>query len=99
MSSTIPTTSGGTQPLDPYKAKSVDDDLPLSQKITDLSTFITEQKFGMLTTKSSDDDLLTSRCMALAGKVIILPPKSHTQIYLIILMNDNNDNRNAATRP
>ncbi|GLA48291.1 hypothetical protein AnigIFM63604_003436 [Aspergillus niger] len=67
MSSTIPTTSG-TQPLDPYKAKSLDDDLPLAQKITDLSTFITEQKFGMLTTKSSEDDLLTSRCMALAGK-------------------------------
>lgn len=68
MSTTIPTTSG-TQPLDPYKAKSLDEDIPLSQKITDLSTFITEQKFGMLTTKSSDDDLLTSRCMALAGKV------------------------------
>lgn len=74
MSTTIPTTSG-TQPLDPYKAKSLDEDIPLSQKITDLSTFITEQKFGMLTTKSSEDDLLTSRCMALAGKVN--PPSPH----------------------
>ncbi|OOG00695.1 hypothetical protein ASPCADRAFT_125705 [Aspergillus carbonarius ITEM 5010] len=66
MSNTqTPTT--GTQPLDPYKAKSVEDP-PLEQKISDLSTFIKEQKFGMLTTKSSDDDLLTSRCMALAGQ-------------------------------
>ncbi|PWY94724.1 blue light-inducible protein Bli-3 [Aspergillus sclerotioniger CBS 115572] len=65
--SNIQTPTTGTQPLDPYKAKSVEDP-PLEQKISDLSTFINEQKFGMLTTKSSEDDLLTSRCMALAGQ-------------------------------
>jgi len=64
MSSTI-NTSSGTQPVDPYKAKNTDD-APLQTKVEDLVKFINDQKFGMLTTKSSDSDLLASRCMALA---------------------------------
>ncbi|KAG2415137.1 hypothetical protein HFD88_006328 [Aspergillus terreus] len=66
MSSTI-NTSTGNQPVDPYKSKSAEDP-PLEQKIEDLVDFISETKYGMLTTKMSDSDLLTSRCMALAGK-------------------------------
>ncbi|KAF9890329.1 hypothetical protein FE257_005995 [Aspergillus nanangensis] len=66
MSSTIPS-STGNQPLDPYKDQSKEDP-PLPQKIEDLVDFISEAKYGMLTTKMSDSDLLTSRCMALAGK-------------------------------
>ncbi|KAF7588525.1 hypothetical protein BBP40_005552 [Aspergillus hancockii] len=66
MSSTIHTTAG-EKPIDPYKAKNIEDP-PLAQKIEDLVDFISEAKFGMLTTKISGSDLLTSRCMALAGK-------------------------------
>lgn len=68
MAATI-NTSAGTKPLDPYTAKS-HEDLPLEQKIEDLSAFISEIKYGMLTTKmSTAPDLLESRCMALAGMV------------------------------
>ncbi|KAL1985837.1 hypothetical protein VTN96DRAFT_7329 [Rasamsonia emersonii] len=65
MSSTIKT-SAGTQPIDPYKAKNYENP-PLQEKVDDLVKFINEVKYGMLTTKASDSDLLTSRCMALAG--------------------------------
>jgi hypothetical protein len=75
MSATIHT-SAGDKPIDPYKAKSLEDP-PLDQKIEDLVDFISEAKFGMLTTKIAGSELLTSRCMALAGKVCalsLLPP-------------------------
>lgn len=62
-------TSAGTKPVDPYKAKSFEA-TSLDKKIEDLVNFISDIKYGMLTTKmSSDPDLLTSRCMAIAGKV------------------------------
>lgn len=62
-------TSAGTKPVDPYVAKSFEDP-SLDEKVEDLVKFIKEIKYGMLTTKvSSDSDLLTSRCMALAGTV------------------------------
>lgn len=61
-------TESGNQPVDPYKSKSAEDP-PLAQKVEDLVDFISESKYGMLTTKMSDSELLTSRCMALAGKV------------------------------
>lgn len=61
-------TATGNHPLDPYKTQNLEDP-PLPQKISELSAFITEVKFGMLTTKQSDGDFLTSRCMALAAKV------------------------------
>ncbi|RJE22083.1 blue light-inducible protein Bli-3 [Aspergillus sclerotialis] len=67
MSATI-NTSAGSQPLDPYKSKNFQD-VPLQQKIEDLVNFIKEVKYGMLTTKlSTENDLLSSRCMALAGQ-------------------------------
>lgn len=68
MTDSISTTNAN-QNVDPYKSKNYEE-LPLEQKITDLVNFISEIKYGMLTTKlSSDSDLLASRCMALAGQV------------------------------
>lgn len=61
-------TSTGNHPIDPYKSQNFEDP-PLAQKIEELVDFISEVKFGMLTTKQSDGELLTSRCMALAAKV------------------------------
>ncbi|KAK5796600.1 hypothetical protein VI817_005885 [Penicillium citrinum] len=61
-------TATGVHNVDPYKAQNSEDP-PLPQKIEDLTTFINQVKFGMLTTKQSDGDYLSSRCMALAGQV------------------------------
>ena len=75
--------SSNIQSADPYKEKSLEDP-PLVQKIEDLVDFISETKFGMLTTKASDSDLLTSRCMALAGKVHpCLPPNTRNPPHSI----------------
>jgi len=52
---------------DPYKAKNKDE-ASLSEKVEDLSNFISACKFGMLTTRIADSGLLTSRCMGLAAK-------------------------------
>lgn len=86
MSATI-NTSKGEQPIDPYKAKSLEDP-PLAQKVEDLVDFISEAKFGMLTTKIAGSEYLTSRCMALAGKVFLpslplLLSLSHTSPVII----------------
>ena len=62
---TINTTTGN-HPVDPYKTQSLEDP-PLPQKIEELVKFISDVKFGMLTTKQSDGDYLASRCMALAA--------------------------------
>ncbi|PYH99723.1 blue light-inducible protein Bli-3 [Aspergillus ellipticus CBS 707.79] len=67
------------KPLDPYLAKSSEDP-PTAQKISDLKSFITATKYGMLTTLSSDDELLASRCMALAGETS-LDPILHTNLH------------------
>lgn len=68
MADSISTTNAN-QSVDPYKSHNYEE-LPLDQKVTDLVNFVSEIKFGMLTTKlSSDSDLLASRCMALAGQV------------------------------
>lgn len=64
-------TSTGTQPVDPYKVQNLEDP-PLPQKIEELVDFISEVKFGMLTTHQSEGEYLASRCMALAGKVSII---------------------------
>jgi hypothetical protein len=61
-------TSTGNHPVDPYKSQNFEDP-PLPQKIEDLTAFISQVKFGMLTTKQSDGDYLASRCMALAAQV------------------------------
>lgn len=70
----------GGKPADPYKAANFDQDIPLSQKIEDLSQFISGCKFGMMTTRAADKSgNLVSRCMALVAKVGIFPPvPSHT---------------------
>ncbi|KAJ5247397.1 FMN-binding split barrel-related protein [Penicillium chermesinum] len=67
--STNPTisTSSGNQPVDPYKSQNSEDP-PLATKIEELTDFISQVKFGMLTTKQSGGDFLVSRCMALAAK-------------------------------
>jgi hypothetical protein len=61
-------TPTGSHPVDPYKTQNAEDP-PLSQKIQDLVDFITQVKYGMLTTKQSEGDYLASRCMALAATV------------------------------
>lgn len=61
-------TATGNHSVDPYKSQNFEDP-PLPQKIEELSAFIAQVKFGMLTTKQSDGDFLASRCMALAAQV------------------------------
>lgn len=58
----------GDKPADPYKAtnKSEPD---LKEKVEDLTNFISQCKFGMMTTRIGSTGMLTSRCMALAAKV------------------------------
>ncbi|KAJ5682641.1 hypothetical protein N7462_005806 [Penicillium macrosclerotiorum] len=60
-------TSTGSHSVDPYKSQNFED-TPLPQKVEDLVDFISQIKFGMLTTRQSEGEYLTSRCMALAGK-------------------------------
>jgi len=60
-------TNTGDKPADPYKAKNIDE-ASLTEKVEDLSSFISTSKFGMMTTRIASSGLLTSRCMALAGK-------------------------------
>jgi len=60
-------TNTGDKPADPYKAKNIDE-ASLTEKVEDLSSFISSSKFGMMTTRIASSGLLTSRCMALAGK-------------------------------
>jgi len=57
----------GSKPSDPYTAKNKDEP-SLSEKVEDLSSFISSSKFGMMTTHNSESNLLVSRCMALAAK-------------------------------
>lgn len=61
-------TPTGIHPVDPYKTQNAEDP-PLAQKVQDLVDFITQVKYGMLTTKQSEGDYLASRCMALATTV------------------------------
>lgn len=63
-------TTTGQHAVDPYKTQNFEDP-PLIQKVEDLVQFISTVKFGMLTTKQSEGDYLTSRCMALAAQVSI----------------------------
>ena len=58
----------GDKPADPYKEKNYQE-VPLKEKVEGLVQFITNCKFGMMTTRIADTGLLTSRCMALAAKV------------------------------
>lgn len=56
----------GGKPADSYTAKNKDGP-SLTEKIGDLSTFISSAKFGMMTTHTKDSNLLVLRCMALAA--------------------------------
>jgi hypothetical protein len=56
------------QSVDLYKAKNFDN-APLKEKVEGLVEFISQCKFGMLTTQEPGSGLLASRCMALASKV------------------------------
>lgn len=53
---------------DPYTATNKSEP-ELKEKVQDLISFIESCKFGMMTTRIESTGLLTSRCMALAGKV------------------------------
>jgi general stress protein 26 len=52
---------------DPYKQKNKDEP-GTKEKIEDLSAFIKSSKFGMMTTKEPNSDLLVSRAMAVAAQ-------------------------------
>ncbi len=65
-------TDTGSKPADPYTAKNQDEP-SLSEKVEDLSSFISSCKFGMMTTHTASSNMLVSRCMALADKVPPLP--------------------------
>ncbi|KAI9737550.1 MAG: BLI-3 blue-light-inducible Bli-3 protein [Cirrosporium novae-zelandiae] len=57
----------GSKPADPYKAKNIDEP-SLSEKVEDLSHFISGVKFAMMTTRIASSGLLVSRCMGLAAQ-------------------------------
>ncbi|KAJ5391898.1 hypothetical protein N7509_007388 [Penicillium cosmopolitanum] len=79
-------TETGSHSVDPYKTQNFEDP-PLIQKIEELSEFIEQVKFGMLTTKQSDGEFLTSRCMALAGKTLANTNQENGGIDLIFHTN------------
>ncbi|MCJ1471047.1 BLI-3 blue-light-inducible Bli-3 protein [Pseudocyphellaria aurata] len=60
-------TDTGDKTADPYKAKNLDEP-PLKEKVEALSTFISNSKFGMLTTRIEGSKLLTSRAMSVAAQ-------------------------------
>jgi len=68
MSGYSNTDTPANKPADPYKAKNLDSDTSLKEKVEDLSAFIDDCKFGMLTTRDGSSGMLVSRCMALAAK-------------------------------
>ena len=59
----------GDKNADPYKAKNIDE-VSIKEKVEGLSEFISSCKFGMMTTRDAQSGHMTSRCMALAGKVL-----------------------------
>lgn len=61
-------TDTGSKPADPYTKANTDTDATLEQKVEDLSAFISNCKFGMMTTRDAKTGNLMSRCMALAAK-------------------------------
>ncbi|KAK2074240.1 hypothetical protein P8C59_008461 [Phyllachora maydis] len=61
-------TSTGSKPADPYKSANKDEDVAVVDKVEDLSKFIDNCKYGMMTTHESASGNLVSRCMALAAK-------------------------------
>jgi hypothetical protein len=62
-------TATGSKNADPYRAKNIDDEASIQEKVHDLSEFVSACKFGMMTTRDASSGYLVSRCMALAAKV------------------------------
>lgn len=67
------------EPLDPYKAKNLDQEPGIKEKVTDLIEFIQKCKFGMMTTRDAESGALVSRCMALAETVRV-PKRPESRI-------------------
>ncbi|KAF1949298.1 hypothetical protein CC80DRAFT_276874 [Byssothecium circinans] len=65
--STFSNADTGNKAADPYTQKNLDEP-SLKEKVEDLFTFVDKTKFCLLTTQTSDSDLLASRAMALAAK-------------------------------
>lgn len=70
-------TSTGSKSADPYKDASTDSP-SLREKIEGLVAFIKNSKFGMMTTRTQERGLLSSRCMAVAAQVNSFPFPSST---------------------
>ncbi|PSR78775.1 hypothetical protein BD289DRAFT_443446 [Coniella lustricola] len=60
-------TNTGDKPADPYKTANIDE-ASLSDKVNDLTSFVSACKFGMMTTRDAPSGRLVSRCMAVAAK-------------------------------
>jgi len=81
MAQTFSNTS--SKHADPFKEANLDREVPLAQKIGDLSEFISNCKFGMMTTRDANKSgNLVSRCMALVAKASFSPSSKETDILL-----------------
>lgn len=65
--SSFSNTDTGNKAADPYTAKNLQEP-SLKEKVEDLQAFVDKSKFCMMTTKTQDD-ILASRCMAVAARV------------------------------
>jgi len=68
-------TDTGSKTADPYTQKNLEEP-SLKEKCEDLLNFVDKTKFCLLTTQAADSDLLASRAMAVAAKVL------HTQLMI-----------------
>lgn len=68
-------TDTGSKTADPYTQKNLEEP-SLKEKCEDLLNFVDKTKFCLLTTQAADSDLLASRAMAVAAKVL------HTQLII-----------------
>lgn len=70
----------GSKNADPYTAKNLED--PSTEvKVQDLIKFAEKNKFCLMTTRIAESGLLATRCMALAGKVRLIPLSHIIQMY------------------
>jgi len=58
----------GSKDADPYTSKNSENP-SIERKVEDLVEFVSNEKFGMMTTRDGKSGALVSRCMAIAGKV------------------------------
>lgn len=75
-------TSTGGKSADPYKDANKDSP-SLREKIEGLVSFIKSSKFGMMTTRTKESGLLSSRCMAVAAQVNTFPFPFHPPSSLL----------------